>query len=64
MVATRLKLLSSGAVLAKVDCVAEDALCDVQGVEAYPTLKVYKSGRPQVYYGDLKAGAIVSFLQL
>ncbi|OAQ32107.1 thioredoxin-like protein [Linnemannia elongata AG-77] len=63
MAAVRLKMLSSDTVLAKVDCVAEDALCDGQDVQAYPTLKVYRNGRSRNYAGELTAGAIVSFLQ-
>ncbi|KAF9538312.1 protein disulfide-isomerase precursor [Mortierella hygrophila] len=63
MAAERLKMLSPETVLAKVDCVAEDTLCDGQDVQAYPTLKVYRNGQSQDYAGDRKAGAIASFLQ-
>ncbi|KAG0322204.1 protein disulfide-isomerase precursor, partial [Linnemannia gamsii] len=41
MAATRLKMLSSEVVLAKVDCVTEDSLCDALGVQSYPTLTIY-----------------------
>jgi thioredoxin-like negative regulator of GroEL len=42
MAATRLKMLSSEVVLAKVDCVTEDSLCDALGVQSYPTLTIYR----------------------
>ncbi|KAF9121596.1 protein disulfide-isomerase precursor [Mortierella sp. 14UC] len=52
-----------GAVFAKVDCVAEVALCDSQGVLSYPTLKAYRNGQPQIYQGHLKTDAMTAFLQ-
>ncbi|KAG0286744.1 protein disulfide-isomerase precursor [Linnemannia gamsii] len=63
MAASRLKISSSEVVLAKIDCVSEDPLCDAQDVKSYPTLKIYRGGQPRLYSGELKAGAIVSFLQ-
>ncbi|KAG0279018.1 protein disulfide-isomerase precursor [Linnemannia exigua] len=54
---------TGGAIFAKVDCTAEDALCDSQGVLSYPTLKVYRNGESEVYQGHLKADAMIAFLQ-
>jgi protein disulfide-isomerase A1 len=49
--------------LAKVDCTAEQDLCQEYGVEGYPTLKVFR-GTENVspYAGPRKAQAIVSYM--
>ncbi|KAF9887581.1 protein disulfide-isomerase precursor [Aspergillus nanangensis] len=49
--------------LAKVDCTVEEELCRDQGVEGYPTLKIFrgpKSSKP--YQGARQAEAIVSYM--
>lgn len=49
--------------LAKVDCTVEEDLCRDQGVEGYPTLKIFRgpeSSKP--YSGARKAEAIVSYM--
>lgn len=46
--------------LAKVDCTEETQLCQDQGVEGYPTLKVFRKGQyenPATYPGQRKADA-------
>ncbi|TKX24554.1 protein disulfide-isomerase [Elsinoe australis] len=51
--------------LAKVDCTEETQLCQDQGVEGYPTLKVFRKGQyenPATYPGQRKADAIVSYM--
>ena len=49
--------------LAKIDCTEHEELCQEQGVEGYPTLKIFR-GLEQVspYSGPRKADAIVSFM--
>ncbi|KAL2866361.1 protein disulfide isomerase PDI1 [Aspergillus lucknowensis] len=49
--------------LVKVDCTAEEDICREQGVEGYPTLKVFRgpdSVKP--YQGARQADAIVSYM--
>jgi len=48
--------------LAKVDCVDEADLCQENGVQGYPTLKVYKNGTPAEYSGPRKADGIISYM--
>ncbi|PNS21309.1 hypothetical protein CAC42_1088 [Sphaceloma murrayae] len=51
--------------LAKVDCTEETQLCQDQGVEGYPTLKVFRKGQydsPATYPGQRKADAIISYM--
>ncbi|KAG0359088.1 protein disulfide-isomerase precursor [Podila minutissima] len=49
--------------IAKVDCTVETDLCQEQGIQGYPTLKVFRNGSPSDYQGARKADAIVSYLQ-
>ncbi|KAK9449854.1 thioredoxin-like domain-containing protein [Limtongia smithiae] len=49
--------------LAKIDCTSENDLCNDQGVQGFPTLKVFRgpdSAAP--YNGQRKADAIVSYM--
>ncbi|KDR83695.1 hypothetical protein GALMADRAFT_236030 [Galerina marginata CBS 339.88] len=48
--------------LAKVDCVDEADLCQLKGVQGYPTLKVYRKGEPTEYNGPRKADGIISYM--
>ena len=49
--------------LAKVDCTAEQDLCQDYGVEGYPTLKVFRGAdNISPYQGPRKAQAIVSYM--
>ena len=49
--------------LAKVDCTAEQELCQEFGVEGYPTLKIFRGPvNNQPYAGPRKAQAIVSYM--
>ncbi|GAM83209.1 hypothetical protein ANO11243_011950 [Dothideomycetidae sp. 11243] len=49
--------------LVKVDCTEEADLCKDQGVEGYPTLKVFRGmSNPASYPGQRKADAIVSYM--
>ncbi|OAQ32108.1 protein disulfide isomerase [Linnemannia elongata AG-77] len=59
--ATQLK--EHGIPIAKVDCTVETDLCQEQGVQGYPTLKVFREGTPSDYQGARKADAIVSYLK-
>lgn len=60
--ATELKSKDEVAI-AKVDCTEEVDLCAAQGVQGYPTLKVFR-GKENVspYQGARKADAIISFM--
>jgi len=59
--ATQLK--ASGIQLAKVDCTVEEAVCKDNGVQGYPTLKIFRSGTPVDYQGPRKADSIVSYMK-
>ncbi|KAG5934164.1 hypothetical protein E4U53_000755 [Claviceps sorghi] len=49
--------------LVKVDCTEEAELCQKQGVEGYPTLKVFRSvDTSSPYNGPRKAAGIVSYM--
>ncbi|KAF8655219.1 hypothetical protein AX16_003126 [Volvariella volvacea WC 439] len=55
-------LREKGIKLAKVDCVEEADFCQANGVQGYPTLKVYKDGVPSEYKGPRQADGIVSYM--
>ncbi|KAJ7682759.1 thioredoxin-like domain-containing protein [Mycena polygramma] len=48
--------------LAKVDCVDQADLCQSNGIQGYPTLKVYRNGTPTDYTGPRKADGIVIYM--
>ncbi|KAI7302497.1 hypothetical protein KC315_g16115, partial [Hortaea werneckii] len=49
--------------LAKVDCTAEQELCQEYGIEGYPTMKVFRGpSNISPYAGARKAQAIVSYM--
>ncbi|KDQ64544.1 hypothetical protein JAAARDRAFT_118170 [Jaapia argillacea MUCL 33604] len=48
--------------IAKVNCVDEADLCQANGIQGYPTLKVYRHGEPSDYTGPRKADGIVSYM--
>ncbi|TFK75865.1 disulfide isomerase [Pluteus cervinus] len=58
--ATSLK--EKGIKLAKVDCVEEADFCQANGVQGYPTLKIYKNGSATDYTGPRQADGIVSYM--
>lgn len=58
--ATTLK--EKGIKIAKVDCVDQPDLCQANGVQGYPTLKVFRNGTPTDYTGPRKADGIVSYM--
>ncbi|RVD88709.1 uncharacterized protein DFL_002885 [Arthrobotrys flagrans] len=60
--ATELK--AKGIQVVKVDCTEEADLCQKQGVEGYPTLKIFRGSleNPSPYGGQRKADAIVSYM--
>ncbi|BGP35089.1 protein disulfide-isomerase precursor [Rhodotorula toruloides] len=49
--------------IAKVDCTVESDLCSSQGVNGYPTLKVFRKGVPAEYGGTRKTDGIVSYMK-
>jgi len=49
--------------IAKVDCTVETELCSAQGVNGYPTLKVFRNGVPADYSGTRKTDGIVSYMK-
>ncbi|KAF8195847.1 protein disulfide isomerase [Mycena galopus ATCC 62051] len=48
--------------IAKVDCVDQADLCQSNGIQGYPTLKVYRNGTPTDYTGPRKADGIISYM--
>ncbi|KAK7061762.1 protein disulfide isomerase [Favolaschia claudopus] len=48
--------------VAKVDCVDQADLCQSNGIQGYPTLKVYRNGTPAEYTGPRKADGIISYM--
>jgi len=49
--------------IAKVDCTVEADVCAEQGVQGYPTLKVFKKGSSSDYKGARKSDSIVSYMK-
>ncbi|KAK9248587.1 thioredoxin-like domain-containing protein [Lipomyces tetrasporus] len=61
--ATALKEKHKDIALAKIDCTAENELCNNQGIEGFPTLKVFRGlDLVSPYTGQRKADAIVSYM--
>ncbi|KAF3154480.1 protein disulfide-isomerase precursor [Orbilia oligospora] len=60
--ATELK--AKGIQVVKVDCTEEADLCQKQGVEGYPTLKIFRGSldNPSPYSGQRKSDAIISYM--
>ncbi|GAA5895654.1 hypothetical protein JCM6882_000362 [Rhodosporidiobolus microsporus] len=56
-------LKKDGIPIAKVDCTVETELCSSQGVNGYPTLKVFRKGNPAEYSGTRKTDGIVSYMK-
>ncbi|KAF8339529.1 thioredoxin-like protein [Cantharellus anzutake] len=48
--------------LGKVDCVDQADLCSESDILGYPTLKIYKKGKPTEYRGPRQAGDIISYM--
>jgi protein disulfide-isomerase A1 len=48
--------------IAKVDCVEHADLCQAHGVQGYPTIKVYRDGKPSDYNGPRKADGIIGYM--
>ncbi|KAF7301708.1 Protein disulfide isomerase [Mycena indigotica] len=48
--------------IAKVDCVDEADLCQANGIQGYPTLRVYRYGQATDYQGPRKADGIVAYM--
>ncbi|TFK89825.1 protein disulfide isomerase [Polyporus arcularius HHB13444] len=48
--------------LAKVNCVDEADLCQSNGIQGYPTLRVYRNGEYSEYTGPRKADGIISYM--
>ncbi|BGP57984.1 hypothetical protein JCM8202_001926 [Rhodotorula sphaerocarpa] len=49
--------------IAKVDCTVAADVCSGQGVNGYPTLKVFRNGVPADYAGTRKTDGIVSYMK-
>jgi len=49
--------------IAKVDCTVETDVCSEQGVQGYPTLKVFKNGAATDFKGQRKAASIISYMK-
>ncbi|KAI0832416.1 protein disulfide isomerase [Trametes gibbosa] len=48
--------------IAKVNCVDEAEFCQTNGVQGYPTLRVYRNGEYSDYTGPRKADGIISYM--
>ncbi|KZT74384.1 protein disulfide isomerase [Daedalea quercina L-15889] len=48
--------------LAKVDCVDQADLCNANGIQGYPTLRVYRNGDYTDYTGPRKADGIIGYM--
>ncbi|KAF8332868.1 thioredoxin-like protein [Cantharellus anzutake] len=48
--------------LAKVDCVDQADLCSENDIQGYPTLKIYRKGKPTEYGGPRQADGIISYM--
>ncbi|KAI0638183.1 protein disulfide isomerase [Trametes polyzona] len=48
--------------LAKVNCVDEAEFCQTNGIQGYPTLRVYRNGEYTDYSGPRKADGIISYM--
>ncbi|KIP03072.1 hypothetical protein PHLGIDRAFT_95218 [Phlebiopsis gigantea 11061_1 CR5-6] len=48
--------------LAKVNCVDEADMCQKNGVQGYPTLRVYRNGEHTQYSGPRSAEGIISYM--
>lgn len=48
--------------LAKVDCVDQADLCQANGIQGYPTLRVYRNGDHTDYTGPRKADGIIAYM--
>ncbi|THH32878.1 hypothetical protein EUX98_g1310 [Antrodiella citrinella] len=48
--------------LAKVNCVDEGDFCQANGIQGYPTLRVYRNGEFSDYTGPRKADGIISYM--
>jgi len=48
--------------LAKVDCVDQADLCNANGIQGYPTLRVYRKGDYTEYTGPRKADGIIAYM--
>ncbi|WFC97901.1 protein disulfide-isomerase [Malassezia yamatoensis] len=57
------ELLPENVKLAKVDCTQAESLCTEQEVSGFPTLKVFRNGKPTPYAGTRKKEGIVSYMR-
>lgn len=55
-------LKEKGIKLAKVNCVDEADLCQKNGIQGYPTLRVYRNGEFTQYTGPRSSEGIVSYM--
>jgi len=58
--ATQLKGKAS---IAKVDCTAHEKLCGRFEVRGYPTLKIFRDGKPSEYNGARETDGLVAFMK-
>ncbi|KAJ3088545.1 protein disulfide-isomerase precursor, partial [Quaeritorhiza haematococci] len=49
--------------IAKVDCTVETELCGAQGIQGYPTLKVFREGKSSPYNGGRTEESIISYMK-
>lgn len=61
--ASELKELVPAVPLAKVDATVESSLASRYGVNGYPTLKIFRSGKASDYNGPRKSAGIVSYMK-
>lgn len=56
-------LLEGVAIFGAVNCENNKRLCSMQGVRAYPTIRIYDKGEVDVYDGEHKAEAMYKFVR-
>ena len=49
--------------IAKVDCTVEESVCTEQGVEGFPTLKVFRNGKSSTYNGERTSRSIIEVMK-
>jgi len=50
-------------VIGDVDCTVHNDLCGKHGVKGFPTIKVFKSGKPEAYNGGRDFNSLKSFVE-
>jgi len=57
------KLIGSNVKVGAVDCTQNEQICAKHGVQGYPTLKLFKKGKPMDYSGPRELDGMIGFLK-